>query len=66
MTEVGLLSRHVDKEELRHVAWPEALLVFLGEMGTTEKDSRIAAIYFWYSARYSAWVLQFRILVMNS
>lgn len=67
LPEVGLLPRHVDEEQLGHVARPQRFLVLLRDDDMrTAKDSRMAAISFWYSARSSAWVLVFLIRVMNS
>ena len=66
LPEIGLLARHVDEEQLGNISGAEGLLVFLDGGRLTAKDSRIAAISFWYSALSSAWVLQFRILVINS
>jgi hypothetical protein len=66
LSEVGLLARHVDEEQFCDVAGTQSLFVFLDPEKGTEKDYRMAAISFWYSARSSAWVLQLRILVINS
>jgi hypothetical protein len=66
LSEVGFLSGHVDEEELGDVARAEGLFVFLGYEKVTAKDSLMADIYFWYSARYSAIVLVFLMMVMNS
>jgi hypothetical protein len=49
LAEVGLLSRHVDEEELGHIAGSECLFVFLRHKSKcTAKDSRMTAISFWY------------------
>ena len=66
LTEICLLTRHVDEEQLRHVSWSHSLLVFLGYKTATAKDSRMTAISFWYYARSSAIVFVFLILVTNS
>jgi hypothetical protein len=66
LSEIGLLSGHVDEEEFGDVAGAEGFFVFLGYERVTAKDSLMAAIYFWYSARYSAMVLVFLMMVMNS
>jgi hypothetical protein len=66
LPEVGLLTRHVDEEQLGDVAGAGVLFVFLGEQMGTAKDSRMTAIYFWYSARYYACVRVRRMHVMNS
>lgn len=46
LAEVGLLSRHVDEEQLGHVARPQRFFVFLGYGMRTAKDSRMTAISF--------------------
>jgi hypothetical protein len=54
LSEIGLLSGHIDEEQLGNIARSQGLLVFLNQLGVTAKLSRIAAISFWYSARSSA------------
>lgn len=66
LAEVGLLAGHVDEQQFGDIPWSQSFLIFLAKDGHTAKDSRMAAISFWYSARSSACVLQLRILVMNS
>jgi hypothetical protein len=46
LAEVGLLSRHVDEQQLGHVAGSQRLLVFLRRTTRTANDSRITAISF--------------------
>ena len=53
LAEVGLLARHVDEEQLRHVPRTQGFFVFLYDRDKgTAKDYRMVAISFWYSARY--------------
>ena len=66
LAEVGFLAGHVDKEELGDVPGSHVLFIFLSGQRSTAKLYRMTAISFWYSARSSAMVLQFRIRVTNS
>lgn len=66
LAEVGFLAGHVDKEEFGDISGSHVLFIFLNHLTNTAKLYLMTAIYFWYSARSSAMVLQFLIRVMNS
>lgn len=66
LSKIGFLAWHVDEEEFGDIPWSHVLFIFLSNLFGTAKDSRMTAIYFWYSALSSAIVLVFLILVINS
>lgn len=46
LSEIGLLTRHVDEKKFCDISGSERLLMFLNELKVTAKDSLIAAISF--------------------